>query len=131
VRINPDYTEAHTYLGRVKACLDKEGEAIEHLEKALSLKPGYADLHCALADRYIAGERYNEAISELEKAVEINANYIEARLTLGLTYRRVDRSEEADAQFRGILNLDPRNPIAKAQLSDWTPSHRELRKMHA
>jgi tetratricopeptide (TPR) repeat protein len=111
--------------------LGDEDEAIGHLEKALSLRPGYADLHRELADRYIAGERYNEAIDELEKAVEINANYVEARLTLGLTYRRVDRKDEADEQFRKVLELDPRNPIARAQLSDWTPSHRELRKLHA
>ena len=70
LRLNPDYAEALACLGRVKACLGKEDEAISCLERALCLRPGYADLHRELADRYIANARYNEAIQELEKAIE-------------------------------------------------------------
>ena len=51
------------------------------------------------------------------------------RLTLALTYRRVDRTTEADGQFRAVLELDPRNSVARAELTDLTPGHRELRKM--
>jgi len=129
--INPDYAEAHLHMGRVKVELGKEAEAIQHLETAIVLRPGYADLHRELAGRYIAGERYNDAIAELEKAIAINASYVEARLILGLTYRRVDRPAEADKQFMEVLRLDPRNPIARAQLSDLTPLDWQLRKLHA
>lgn len=88
-------------------------QAIEELEKALSLNGNYADIHNHLGIAFNAKGLHDKAIREFREAVKINPNYVEARTNLGLTLQAAGQDDDADSQFLKVLEQDPENVVAK------------------
>ena len=59
-----------------------------------------------------------EAVAILEGVLKSAPGFIPAHLHLGLAYRALGETAQAAAQWREVLRLDPRNPVASALLAE-------------
>lgn len=73
IELRPTFAEAWKELGNTLIALNREGEAMEAIGRALSLAPDDAGAHGALARAYFVGMgRFHEAATEYEKALSLN-----------------------------------------------------------
>ncbi|MGB5516183.1 MAG: tetratricopeptide repeat protein [Thermoanaerobaculia bacterium] len=63
----PDVFQGHYMLGQTLAKLDRNQEAISHLQKALELEPGNVGVQLALGKVYLSAGRYGDAAVVLSK----------------------------------------------------------------
>lgn len=62
-------------------------------------------------------DRKESAIQDCSKAIDLNANYLKAYLRRATLYEETDKLDEALADYKKILELDPRNKEALAASS--------------
>jgi tetratricopeptide (TPR) repeat protein len=117
-------------------------EAVEHLERAVSLDPTSTKAHLYLADAY--NERYCEncefdpgeaseindhwrvlAIAEYKKVLELDVSNTQALNRLGLRYYRQADLDEAEPYYRKAIEVDPSNSEALYTLAviNWERSY--------
>ena len=60
--------------------------------------------------------RFDEAMKYAEMAIDVEPNYPNGQLTLGSVYATVGRFSDAEKQFLRVLELEPENRQAKANL---------------
>ena len=126
----------------------RSGEAITHLEAAVSIRPGSAkaltDLGTALSND---PARLTDAVSEYRAALAIDPGLAITHSNLGNTLSKMDRLPDAIAEYRAALRIDPsyaeahnnlgavlaragRNPEAVAEFQralDLQPDYTEAR----
>jgi len=105
-----------TYHVRLGTDLYRRGmfdNAVEELEKALSLNSTYADVHNHLGIAYNAKGWKDQAVAAFRAALAINPNFVEARSNLALTLEDLGQGESANDEFGKILELDPDNALAR------------------
>ena len=117
-------------------------EAVEYLERAVSLDPTSTKAHLYLADAY--NERYCEncefdpgqaseindhwrvlAIAEYKKVLELDFSNTQALNRLGLRYYRQADLDEAEPHYRKAIEVDPSNSEALYTLAviNWERSY--------
>ena len=88
-------------------------EAIQELEKAVSLCPSFPDLRTRLGVQYRdAGDRVR-ALEQFERAKQDNPEYLQARLMLGVLHLSGGDHEAAEREFVAVLDRDPGNTSAR------------------
>jgi tetratricopeptide (TPR) repeat protein len=118
-------------------------EAVEHLERAVSLDPTSTKAHLYLADAY--NERHSEtcefdsgqasdinvhwrvlAIAEYKKVLELDGSNTQALNSLGHRYYWNADLDEAERYYRKAIDVDPSNSEALYTLAviDWQRSYR-------
>jgi tetratricopeptide (TPR) repeat protein len=97
----------HNNLGIAYDSAGRYVEAIEELQKAISLDPEYIDAHNNLAVACTRMEMFEEAIKELHEAIRLNPGHAEAHSNLGNIYARLGRYEEAIAELHEAIRLNP------------------------
>ena len=84
IAINPQHSEAHSYLGYLKQQNGLISEAISHYQQALEINPnqGETNLHlgCALEEQ----GKVAEAIDYFDRAIQLSSNSPSSHLRLGL-----------------------------------------------
>jgi tetratricopeptide (TPR) repeat protein len=98
----------------------KYSEAIDHLERAVTLSPKAVTGHFYLAESYDSAyseecdwnceaneRRRMRAIEEYNKVLELEPSNTEAMKGLAWRYYRAAKSDEADAFYRKALEVDP------------------------
>jgi len=107
IEANPESWLAHNNLAGVLIGRGAVDDAVEHIERALTLRPNYAEarnnLGLALAKRGHAVE----ALLQFEKALEIQPRYAEPHNNLGLVLADRGQVNEAIAHYRRALEIDP------------------------
>jgi len=115
---NPDYPDAHCYLGNGLARRGQVGEAIEHYQKALDINPDYADAHYNLGIALAGQGKIDEAIVHYRKALEINPDYVDVHNNLGNALARRGQVDEAITQYRKALKILPDDADAHYNLGN-------------
>ena len=96
--IDPDFADAHIWLGSALLALGKADEAIASIREALRLEPDNGQAHQGLARALWVGKgQFAAAIPEFERAIELNpeAGYSYLQLALLLAWEgHYDRAEE-------------------------------------
>jgi Tfp pilus assembly protein PilF len=87
LRIDPQSSKAHFYLGSVLLALGNLANAKTEIETALQLHPSYLDAQVALAELSARQNRPDEAISHLEKIIQLNPTYAHGYGALAQVYR--------------------------------------------
>lgn len=106
----------HADLAQAYADAGVRHEAIEQLEKAVTLCPTYADLQTRLGSLYRDADNHAAARVHYEAARSANPRYAPARVLLGVTLLSLGEVEQATAEWREVLAFDPENRSAKMYL---------------
>jgi len=92
--------------------------ALDELDHAVELSPKYPDLHNFRGVVLCELERLDEAIEAFRRGSALNAGYLVPRLNLAFAYLRAERFKEAEIELESILETDPTEPAAIAQLEE-------------
>jgi O-antigen ligase/tetratricopeptide (TPR) repeat protein len=116
-RIYPLNADNNYELGKAYARLDEKEKAIWAYLKAIEANPGYDEIYSNLGIMYGETGRIPEAIEALSKSIEINPLSIPTRSYLAQMHIRRKEWEKAVNQYREILEVEPENQQAKANVS--------------
>lgn len=100
--VEANYNLAISYLR-----LEKTSEAINILEKAVSLRGDVPELYLALAEAYFHLGESDQAEKIFKKALELQPDNYRTYYDLGIIYYKNDRLEEAIASFEQAKTLNP------------------------
>jgi cytochrome c-type biogenesis protein CcmH/NrfG len=106
VATNPNYAEAEGYLGLTLNELGRPGEALAHLERAVSLKPGHPELIGNLGVVLAALNR-PEAEERFRQALAVQPNHGMALRNLGRLLAKLERHEEAVSWLERAVAVGP------------------------
>jgi Tfp pilus assembly protein PilF len=95
-------------LGSLLLELDRAGEAIAPLEKAVELGINNASCHLKLGTAYMRTNRLPEAQRELEKAVRLDPENAAIHYQLARFYKQVHQMEKAKVEFQRTEELQSR-----------------------
>jgi tetratricopeptide (TPR) repeat protein len=109
IRLYPALAPAHNNRGSALFSLGRFDEAAASFAKAVELDPNYGQAHFNLALVYIKLGREKEANDALNAAAR-------AYLASGDEHLKAGELKEAEADFRGLLQIDPDYPPAHLKL---------------
>jgi tetratricopeptide (TPR) repeat protein/O-antigen ligase len=116
-RIYPLNVDNNYELGNAHARLDEKEKSIWAYLKAIESNPGYDEIYSNLGIMYGETGKIPEAIEALNKSIEINPLSVPTRSYIAQMHIRRKEWEKASNQYREILELEPENHQAKANLS--------------
>ncbi len=96
--------------------LDRVGEAIAPLEKAVEVGPDNASCHLKLGAAYLRANRMREAQRELEKAERLDPENTAIHYQLARLYKQTHQTEKAQIEFQRPEELQSR--AARSRPSD-------------
>lgn len=106
--LEPDLAEAHATLGLVYSDWEwKWDDATRAFERAIAIKPGYATAHQWFAVHLRRVGRMEEALREARLARDLDPLSLVIRSCLGDSYFDLRDWERAEAEYRGMLRMDP------------------------
>src|SRR5437762_884571 len=108
LRINPQYAQAHYYLGAALFELDNGvDEALVELREAIRLNPENAEAHNTLGLALLEQGSVDEAMREYREVLRIDPQYAEAHYNLGNALDDQGRPEAAAAEYREAMRINP------------------------
>jgi len=104
---NPASAPAHFGLGIVRKEQLEYAGAVEHLEKALSLKPRILPILTALAEAYQMQGRNQRAVQVLERALAVDDQDKTALFLLALSYRDLEDYRKSVVFLERLASMKP------------------------
>lgn len=117
LQTNPNLPQALNLLGVLFHQRGQNNQAIELLDRAITLNPA-ADYYSNRGAVLRALKRIDEAISSFQAAIRIKPDYVDAHFNLASAMLSQMRVDEAIAGFRRVLQLQPQSARAYVQLGD-------------
>ena len=111
-----DNGSAHALMGGAMRALDRDEDAVPHLQKAVQLLPEIPDYWVDLADAYTKLDMQNEALVTLKSAHGVLPDSALVNHSLGQAYQRIGKVEEALPFFEAAANLQPDSPTIAYEL---------------
>lgn len=102
-----EFTKADEALATGKK--EKLEEAVQHLEKAVTLYPKYLEAQLKLGTAYMDLQQFDKAELALKKALEIDPKAANALFALGEVYLRQKKDEEAEKVLLQGLGVEDRS----------------------
>jgi tetratricopeptide (TPR) repeat protein len=84
-------------------------EAVDHLQRAVSLYPEFYEAHLLLGTAFVNTREWKNAETAFQQAVKLKADSAPATLLLGEVYWRQNRNEEAEKTLLAGLKLDDKS----------------------
>jgi len=75
---SPDYSKAYIYRAKAKLILTENSEAMNDINKAISIDKNNPDAYYIRANIYSSQSENEKALADLDKAIKLNSNYQEA-----------------------------------------------------
>jgi len=116
-KIYPLNVDNNYELGNAYARLNDKEKAIWAYLRAIEANPGYDEIYSNLGIMYGETGKIPEAIESLNNSIKINPLSVPTRSYLAQLQVRTGEWEKAAQQYREILDLEPENEKAKANLS--------------
>ncbi|MDE0683462.1 MAG: tetratricopeptide repeat protein [Candidatus Poribacteria bacterium] len=82
-------------------------QAIQNLQRAVTLQPDYAEAHAALGTIYLQHRDFPAAEKALTLAVNINPDLIQAEANLAALYTKTERLDDAIRVYRNLVQKNP------------------------
>lgn len=108
-QINSALPQVYMALGSVYSATGKNVEAIEMLQKALSLAPNSDEAYRLLGKAYLASGKGSSAIDAFKNALKIDPYYWSNSDDLGKAYIATGDYDNALASFHHVTQIDPEN----------------------
>jgi tetratricopeptide (TPR) repeat protein len=86
-------------LGKLLLTLNRNAEAVDWLQKAVSIAPQSSSAHYELGRAQLSLNQLEPARAQLEQAIRLNDNESSPHYLLGRIYKRLGRDADAAAQF--------------------------------
>ena len=114
LELDPDLSEAHTYMGFYLAIFAWNWtDAEREFKRAMELDPNSADAHFRYGQIYLGPVgRHEEAIKELGRVLELEPLNLNAGSNLAGIYTYAGQNELAVSQARKTYDLEPGFPLA-------------------
>lgn len=114
LEIDPEFAPAHAGMGAALFGLGQYAQAVESLERAVSLRPDALpiDAFRLLGDAYRRQQRYVEAIETYRGILETDPEYAPAHAGIGYAMLQSRRHEEALESLAQAIALQPESPDA-------------------
>jgi tetratricopeptide (TPR) repeat protein len=112
LRASPASAEGWRLLGETLRQSARRGEAVEALQRAVSLAPGNAEPLSALGIALAEMNRVADALPHLEEAARLQPSYAPARHNLGVALAQAGQPAEAVERLREAIALQPDYPEA-------------------
>lgn len=109
IALNDRLPQVYVTLGMIQTGTGRYEEAIQEIQKALTLDPINADAYRELAKTYQQMGKVNDAESAYKNAVAVRPSYWGTHNELGGFYYRLGRYDEAGREFRKVVELTPDN----------------------
>ena len=108
IRLQPEKAEGHLGLGVLLTKLDatKNEEAINELQKAVSLRGDLYEARIALGRALIKSRKYGEAVEHLKEASLLAPNNPEPYYQLAIAHRRLGNTEAAVAASARVKEIN-------------------------
>jgi tetratricopeptide (TPR) repeat protein len=118
VAIDPKYSQAYLYLGRVRSALFEEREAVASLKQAVEIDPDYYEAHASYAAVLLDSGDLDEAVRQLNLVTrrEPDSGFAWYLLSQALA-RKADYTDGKDAAENAI-KLTPKNAEAHFWLAE-------------
>ncbi|MBU0702483.1 MAG: tetratricopeptide repeat protein, partial [Chloroflexi bacterium] len=107
---NPDYPDAHTYLGHALDQMGRPDEARPHLEKGVELAPDSFVARAFLGLHYDRLGDYPAARAEYEAAYDLNPENPAICVEIGQTWASEGRYTAAEIWLQEAVSLQPNDP---------------------
>jgi tetratricopeptide (TPR) repeat protein len=109
--------EAHLYLGNAYFMQGKHDAALGEYEVASQLNPSLATPHFEAAKALAADGRHADAVARAQRGLEVDPQSFYGFYTLGVVHQRAQHWKEAFAAFGRAVELNARDPRARANLA--------------
>lgn len=113
---NPGNPRVLRHMADPLGALERRGEVIECLSKAVELSPSYWEARYLLAVELGFKKDFIAAQQQFELVVQQRPDFVLARDNLGVSYVRTGKLREAREQFVEALRLDPQNAAVRQHL---------------
>ncbi|MDG2123701.1 MAG: tetratricopeptide repeat protein [Verrucomicrobiales bacterium] len=123
LEFQPGQPRVHLDLGTVLAGMRRHGEAVGHLEVAVTTNPNDVDTRRRLVLAMVNARRAKEALPHLELLVEVEPNDPTAQLLLAKSLKSNGRPAEAKAAYGQALELRPGWALAANELGWMLATH--------
>ena len=109
---NAEFQKAETSLQS-----GKRDEAIQHLEKAITIYPKFLPAQLKLGTVYMDMQAWDKAEHALKKALGIDPKTVNALFALGEIYLRQKKYDEAEKVLQQGISVEPKSPRAHLTLA--------------
>ncbi len=113
---NPNNPRVLRHMADPLGALERRGEVIECLSKAVELSPSYWEARYLLAVELGFKKDFIAAQQQFALVVQQRPDFVLARDNLGVSYVRTGKLREAREQFVEALRLDPQNAAVRQHL---------------
>jgi tetratricopeptide (TPR) repeat protein len=104
-------------LGDLSLAQGQEDKALGYFEQAIQANPEYGEGYVKSGKLHLRQHRLAEARLAFERAIELNVNAVDAYLGLGELHTLQGNPSAAAEQYRKVLLINPRSPLAQAALA--------------
>ena len=116
--LNPNYATARQWYAWYLAALGRSDEAIQEIQKALTLEPLSLVINTEVgAIHYFTG-KYEGEVDPYKRALEMDPDFALARLHLGFAYLADERYDDAIQELESAVRLSDSNPTMVAALGN-------------
>jgi Tfp pilus assembly protein PilF len=129
LELDPNYDEAHYFLGEQFRLDGELTLARHHLELAVALDPNYAIAHAELGWTLFGSARtargpdvralQNAAVMHLERALALDPTLYWANLYLALAFEELERPRGAKIHYEAAIRLHPNRALPHALYGDF------------
>jgi len=113
----PNDPDTHLTVANVLSAQRKYKEAIEEIQKAITLGPNHGDFYLVLAQADAKAGDFNAAEANYKKAVDLKATGTNPRMALAEFYQSRGRNPEAEQEIEKVIASDPKNLNARASMA--------------
>ena len=113
----PNDADTHIVAANLLTKEQRLNDAIQQMQKALSLAPTRGDIYYDMAVLQTQANLPDAAEANYKKAIELKVPGIDPRLALAALYQSKARYSEAEQQIQHVIAEDPKNTDARAALA--------------
>lgn len=118
IAIDPNYTDAYIYLGKVDHALMNEDEAIASFKKAIEIDPDSLDARTSYATALLDEGDLDETVRQLDYVTRHNSEIGEAWYLLSQAYARKGVFDQGKTAAQNAVRVTPNNGEAHFWLAE-------------
>jgi len=116
LKLDPNNSSAHHFLGLVRHNQGREADAIKHLSEAVRIKPDYDLAHNSYGIALLEKGETDQAIKHFRLALKLQPGYAAAHNSLGVVFHRQKKYDVAIGHYHQALRSEP----------NWTSTQKNL-----